>query len=292
MALAAGYFVVLLVLVETLRRHVHLASDVTRKIFLVGTGAWALVAVRLFEDKGSAVLVYGALAVLLYLSFRLELFVGIEDAGPSLGPVFLALTSASLLAFFWNGRVEIAVAAIVGAAFGDAAATLIGRRFGTRKFHSFAHMRSMEGTLAMFLASGLVMAPILAGSGRVRLAPSRRVLSHHRHCGRLGRGSLGLRSGQPDGAARDRGHPHVTVSVHSVAVDSHAFFLRRDRLRREEDRAVDGHEGLVKALFHFEGDLVIAAFVNLKELALRSFDSERFVVNPYITLKVHEVPFA
>ena len=165
MALAAGYFVVLLVLVETLRRHVHLASDVTRKIFLVGTGAWALVAVRLFEDKGSAVLVYGALAVLLYLSLRLELFVGIEDAGPSLGPVFLALTSASLLAFFWNDRVEIAVAAIVGAAFGDAAAALIGRRFGTRKFHSFAHMRSMEGTLAMFLASGFVMAPILAGSG-------------------------------------------------------------------------------------------------------------------------------
>ena len=28
-------------------------------------------------------------------------------------------------------------------------------------------MRSMEGTLAMFLASGLVMAPILAGSGEL-----------------------------------------------------------------------------------------------------------------------------
>ncbi len=165
MALAAGYFAVLLVLVETLRRRVHVASDVTRKIFLVGTGAWALVAARLFEDKGAAVLVYGALAVLLYLSFRFELFVGIEDSGPSLGPVFLALASASLLAFFWNDRIEIGVAAIVGAVFGDAAAALVGRRFGTRKFRSFAHMRSMEGTLAMFLASGLVMAPILAGSG-------------------------------------------------------------------------------------------------------------------------------
>lgn len=165
MALTAGYFAVLLVLVETLRRRVHVASDVTRKIFLMGTGAWALVAVRVFEDKGSAVLVYAALAVLLYLSFRFELFAGIEDSGPSLGTVFLALAAASLLALFWGGRIEIGVAAVVAAVFGDAAAALVGRRFGTRKFRSFAHMRSMEGTLAMFLVSGLVMAPILAGSG-------------------------------------------------------------------------------------------------------------------------------
>jgi len=167
LVLAAGYFVVLLTLVETLRRRVHVASDVTRKIFLVGTGAWALVAVRLFEDKGDAVLVYGALAALLYLSFRFELFVGIEDSGPNLGPVFLALASASLLAIFWNDRIEIGLAAIFAATFGDAAAALVGKRFGTRKFRSGAHMRSMEGTLAMFLVSGLVMAPILAGSSGI-----------------------------------------------------------------------------------------------------------------------------
>ena len=52
MVLAAGYFAVLLVLVETLRRVFYVAPDITRKIFLMGTRGQQEVLIALDEANG------------------------------------------------------------------------------------------------------------------------------------------------------------------------------------------------------------------------------------------------
>jgi len=98
----------------------------------------------------------------MYLSFRFEIFEAVEDDGASLGSVLLPLSCAGLVAWFWGERSHVAVAAILAAGFGDSTAALVGQRLGTRKFHTLGHARTMEGTLTLFLVSGLAMAPVLA----------------------------------------------------------------------------------------------------------------------------------
>ena len=155
-------FAVLLAVLEWLRRGLGVASDVTRKLFHMGVGLWALVAVSLFDDGVRAAIPFLVLGGVMYLSFRFEIFEAVEDDGASLGSVLLPLSCAMLLLWFWGDRVYVAVAGIFAASFGDTTAALVGRRLGTRKYHTLGHPRSMEGTLSLFLASGLTMAPVLA----------------------------------------------------------------------------------------------------------------------------------
>jgi phytol kinase len=105
----------------------------------------------------------------MYLSFRFEIFDAVEDAGASLGTVLLPVSCAILLAWFWGERVYLAIAGIFAVGFGDTCAALVGRRLGTRKYRTLGHPRSMEGTLAFFLASGIAMAPVLMSLGELGL---------------------------------------------------------------------------------------------------------------------------
>ena len=155
-------FAVLLLVLEWFRRGLGVAADVTRKLFHMGVGLGALVAVSLCDDGVHAAIPFLVLAAVMYLSFRFEIFEALEDDGASLGSVLLPLSCAMLLLWFWGEGVYVAVAGIFAASFGDTTAALIGRRLGTRKYRTLGHPRSMEGTLSLFLASGLTMAPVLA----------------------------------------------------------------------------------------------------------------------------------
>lgn len=148
----------------SIARRLGAPPDVTRKAFLGGLGGLALGASFLFEQPGWAPAFFLAVAGLTYLSFRFELFAAIEDDGPSLGSVFLPLSVAALLALFDDGA-QIALAGIAAAAFGDTTAALVGRRLGSRKYRTFGHPRTMEGTLALFLASSAAMALVLGLEG-------------------------------------------------------------------------------------------------------------------------------
>ncbi|GMR23492.1 MAG: hypothetical protein BMS9Abin37_1925 [Acidobacteriota bacterium] len=155
-------FAVLLLVLEWLRRGLGVTADVTRKLFHLGVGLWALATVSLFEDGVHAAMPFLVLAGIMYLSFRFEIFEAVEDDGASLGSVLLPLSCAMLLLWFWGDRVYVAIAGIFAASFGDTTAALVGRRMGTRKYRTLGQERSMEGTLSLFLASGLTMAPVLA----------------------------------------------------------------------------------------------------------------------------------
>ncbi len=166
---ALAYFASLLATLEGCRRGLRVSADVTRKLFHMGVGLWALASVFLFEEGADAALPFLILSGVMYLSFRFELFDAVEDDGVSLGSVLLPLSCAALLAWFWGERVYLAVAGIFAAGFGDTCAALVGRRMGTRKYRTLGHPRSMEGTLTLFLASGITMAPVLTGVGGLDL---------------------------------------------------------------------------------------------------------------------------
>ena len=75
----------------------------------------------------------------------------ITHEGHQLGLVFYAI-SYTVLAFFFASRPYVIAAGILPMAYGDAAASLIGERYGKKKFHIFAR-KSVEGSVAMLIVS-------------------------------------------------------------------------------------------------------------------------------------------
>ncbi|MGF3522601.1 MAG: diacylglycerol/polyprenol kinase family protein [Candidatus Bathyarchaeia archaeon] len=87
------------------------------------------------------------------LGERLKGLTGITEKGHHLGLVYYAV-SYTLLAFFFASKPYIIAAGVLPMAYGDAAAALIGEKYGKTQYHVFAK-KSLEGSAAMLLASFL-----------------------------------------------------------------------------------------------------------------------------------------
>jgi phytol kinase len=87
------------------------------------------------------------------LGERLKGLTGITEKGHHLGLVYYAV-SYTLLALFFASKPYVIAAGVLPMAYGDAAAALVGEKYGKRQYHFFAK-KSIEGSAAMFFASFL-----------------------------------------------------------------------------------------------------------------------------------------
>ncbi len=85
------------------------------------------------------------------LSRKLPELSEVTGGGHQLGLVFYAI-SYTVLALFFSGKPFVIAAGILPMAYGDAAASIIGEKFGRRQFRIFAR-KSVEGSVAMFAFS-------------------------------------------------------------------------------------------------------------------------------------------
>ena len=85
------------------------------------------------------------------LSQKIPELTEVTEGGHQLGLVFYAI-SYTVLALFFSARPYVIAAGILPMAYGDAAASLIGEKFGRRHFKIFAK-KSIEGSFAMFAVS-------------------------------------------------------------------------------------------------------------------------------------------
>ncbi|MCY1689666.1 hypothetical protein OVA29_01370 [Exiguobacterium sp. SL14] len=76
---------------------------------------------------------------------------------PSYGTVYYPLALAGLVLFFFERRPMALVASSMVLAWGDGLAALIGKRFGKTFYVRGEAKRSFEGSIALFLASFLVL---------------------------------------------------------------------------------------------------------------------------------------
>ena len=164
---SAAWFVTVLVLAEIARRRLRVASDVTRKVSLGALGLWSVPAVHLYSHPDRAALPFLLLAGALYLSFRFELLAAVENDGAGLGSVLGPASAALLLALVPEARSYVAVSGILAMSLGDTTAALVGRRLGTKRYRVLGHPRTMEGTLALFLAASAAQAVTLATMGNL-----------------------------------------------------------------------------------------------------------------------------
>ncbi len=94
------------------------------------------------------------------LGSKLRGLSGITEQGHQLGLVFYAV-SYTVLAFFFTAKPYVIAAGILPMAYGDASASIVGERYGRRRFRILAE-KSLEGLAAMFVVSFLSVAVGLA----------------------------------------------------------------------------------------------------------------------------------
>jgi len=85
------------------------------------------------------------------ISERLKGLADITEEGHPLGLVFYAV-SYTFLALFFASKPYVIAAGILPMAYGDSAASMVGEKYGRRRYKLIAD-KSLEGSIAMFFAS-------------------------------------------------------------------------------------------------------------------------------------------
>ncbi len=165
--LASGAFVVLVLgLAEALRRRGMDSRD-TRKVVHIAVGLWIVPTFLLFDTRIWAVAPPALFVVFNALSLRFRWLRSTEGEPRSLGTVFYPFSVALLLFVAWGTVYAAAAAAAVWVmALGDAAASLVGRRWGRHLYHVRGHPRSWEGSAAMLVVSVMAIVAAFAALGQ------------------------------------------------------------------------------------------------------------------------------
>lgn len=147
------YVSVVLGLGEGLRRGLHLSVDFTRKFVHIGVGMISFALVVLFREWYFAIIPSLVFIAVNYVSYRRQIFRGIETGERNqLGTVYFPISFSILIPVLWSAP-ALLVASLMPLTWGDAFAAILGRRFGTTRFVVFNQTRSVEGSLAMFAFS-------------------------------------------------------------------------------------------------------------------------------------------
>ncbi|KAA0001630.1 MAG: phosphatidate cytidylyltransferase [Thermoplasmata archaeon] len=90
----------------------------------------------------------------------LKLVSGTSAAGHGMGLVYYAI-SWTILAYVFFDRPEVIAVGIVAMSYGDGFASLVGSRYGKRKYDICGDVKSVEGSLAMMVMTVIVSAVAL-----------------------------------------------------------------------------------------------------------------------------------
>ena len=165
------YFLVAASAALLLRRLVSIDDEVFRKllhcILLGSLLIWTLVYAVWWHAALTAILFAFCVYPLLFFAERIDgfsAFVTERRRGElknSLMIVFVMFAAVVCVCWGWLGDKLLALASVYAWGFGDAAAALVGKRFGRRALTG-AHIegrKSVEGSLAMFATSFVCVAP-------------------------------------------------------------------------------------------------------------------------------------
>lgn len=153
-------------LAEWLHRRRGWSSDATRKLIHVTAGCSIFVILWLFDHPTFGIIPFGSFILLNYWFRRRRTFRGMDSSQATYGTVYFALSITVLLAWLWRrspgDRSTLAAAAIMMMTWGDAAAALIGQRFGRRDYGVWGQRRTLEGSATMLVVSVAASAATLS----------------------------------------------------------------------------------------------------------------------------------
>ena len=151
LGLVLSYVVVfgLLGLSTILKTRFKLSEYLTRKIVHIGVSNWWFIAVLMMEDTLLASFGPITFIILNYLSYRFEIFKGMETKEKSnLGTVYFPISLLLLVLLSYSGIIPKAAAGIgiLVMGYADGMAAIVGKKFG-RYWFDFSPNKSLEGSL-------------------------------------------------------------------------------------------------------------------------------------------------
>ncbi len=171
-ALVLAFFYVSVVLgaAEGLRGVLHLTVEFTRKFVHVAVGMIVFPLVWFFRDWYWAIIPPLVFILVNYLSYRRQIFRGMETGEKNqLGTVYFPISFSILIPLLWSTP-ALLVASLMPLTWGDAFAAIVGKRLGRHTFHIFGQTRSLEGSLAMFVFSLVATSLALLAFGQAPAA--------------------------------------------------------------------------------------------------------------------------
>ncbi|RUS31674.1 phosphatidate cytidylyltransferase [Jimgerdemannia flammicorona] len=184
LAVTFTYSLLLLATAEAIRILFQYDTDFTRKVIHIGAGTWAWGVFILFEKWQFAIIPFGIYIAITYLALRLKLLKSMDPSeGATPGTIYFCFSITVLFYVFhagfdegWpRGREYLAMSGIMAMTFGDAMASIVGRRSGTRPVPiPFAILnKTIEGSWACFVSIvvvevftlGVLAGPTIGQSG-------------------------------------------------------------------------------------------------------------------------------
>lgn len=142
-----------------------LSREFARKIIHVGVGLWVFPTLALFDSRWLAAVPAITAAVGNYVIHRRQLLKSVEAEQDNLGTLWFPVSFALLILLAWDRPAAVA-GGVAAMTFGDAAASLVGVRWGSRTYESVGGARkSLEGSLTMFGATFLALSVTLGAYG-------------------------------------------------------------------------------------------------------------------------------
>ena len=162
LALSYIYAFGLLTIVEAIGKRFKWPQFYTRKIIHIGAGMWIWGTLLCFDHWYFGIIPFGTFILLNYLFYRQQTFKAMDDVDATPGTVYFALSITVLFAWLWRtggarDQIPSAAAAVMAMTWGDAAASMVGKKWGQHPYITFGHTRTWEGSGAMLITSFLAI---------------------------------------------------------------------------------------------------------------------------------------
>ena len=137
--------------------------ELVRKVVHIGTGHVLLIAWWLQIPTWLCVSAGVTFTAIALASHHTNILPMLNDVGrKTYGVFYYALSITILVGLLWDHYPQYSVIGVMVMSWGDGMAALVGKRFGKHTFIYMGNKRSLEGSLAMFVTSLIVMLGIFA----------------------------------------------------------------------------------------------------------------------------------
>jgi len=145
-------------------RKLGVGAEGARKLVHILLSNWILLAIYVYRSAWAACILPAVFIPLNYISYRKGLFSAIErDKDNTPGTVWYAVSLFLLCLFgYCTGKPWIAACGMLAMGYGDGFGALIGMKFGKLHFPNRQSNKSLEGTVAVMVLSGLSVGAVCA----------------------------------------------------------------------------------------------------------------------------------
>jgi len=148
----------ILLVIEAIGRRFRWPLDTSRKLVHIAAGMWIWGILYLFHDWRWGLVPFATFILLNYLFYKKQIFKQMDAADSSPGTVYFAISITLLFGLLWRtgdapDLAPVAAAGVMAMTWGDAFASLVGRKWGRHVYRISGHPKSWEGSAAMALFS-------------------------------------------------------------------------------------------------------------------------------------------